>query len=631
MCWILLYIYIKTHVLPEELLSLCLVELKQRVANKLFGNKDKKDYYEARCMYMVAPCCWADSERTAAVTAAALINVDMVLISSGLASLSGALSDNNCIATYNLASNDAASSSVLKNVKISEHIRNSMVLPLVDKVDEEEDDEEEGTSGALVFVITAGMDSLEASLVCLRGEKEDKKEKEDMQKNKKEKEEGDDEGSLRKLGWVSSMKVACGRGEAHVNAGLEDVVASLESAARTGEAKVKKSLNDMAASLLRSANIYGSNNVIATVNKANADMLDDAIQPNMDTLFKCMDQCLNSKRSKAMLAKYNNKVSCCLLRGAFFAATGNLSIDKVSEYLTARAPFKHQDSRLFVLTQECAVIGASMIAASEKEMPKSPFHHDLIASDSLQLAVGLVNYISAMNKKEKKFDWLEGETDILFERDMNLPFTCSRLIDTKFIKSVGGGNGVLGRNEVHFTICEQVLAKNDSESPYHFKRFQPIGDPLTRKNPSKHDEKEKGVSVVLKFYLDDSGLVTLRREAFLSEKEDDLIQHEQKSFFMRYLSRIVMAIIVIITLSGFGYNTYQQYNESSKIEFGRHAARVEALTEFYREHNPERMDTIEKALEEHRGKESVLWKKLEKKYGVSPPRPDYLKYRRSEF
>ena len=48
------------------------------------------------------------------------------------------------------------------------------------------------------------------------------------------------------------------------------------------------------------------------------------------------------------------------------------------------------------------------------------------------------------------------------------------------------------------------------------------------------------------------------------------------------------------------------------------------FTEFYKRHNPEKMDSIEKMLEKYRGKENVLLQKMRNKYlgatnGILPP------------
>mmetsp|Transcript_4918 Transcript_4918/g.6370 ORF Transcript_4918/g.6370 Transcript_4918/m.6370 type:complete len:809 (-) Transcript_4918:85-2511(-) len=577
------------HVLPEECLALCLVEMKQRVASKLFGSKTKDKYYEARNATMVVPCCWADSERTAALTAASLIDVDLTLMSSGLATLAGALFENSAISSYVLVGTGGEKKGGLK---VTDHIKSSLAkVSEPDEGDEEDDDFE----GSLVLVITGGLDSLEASLLYIE-------------------KAPDSDADTRKLGWVHSLQVVCGRGVAHENAGLDHVIASLDGKDQE--------------TLLRSVSTYNSNNVISTSGAKNEQLkgkLSSAMESCMNQLFKCIDRCLSTSRAEDKVIACKNKIGTCLVRGSFFGSLGSLALDQLQDYLSTKKCFD-STSRMFMLPQDCAARGASLLSSRDTILPNPCFNEDFLVLESLQLAIGLVH--SPASSKDKRSSWSQDETDFTFSRDINIPYTGSLHIDSNFLKKCGGGTGLLRNNIVHFTVCEQEVKDEDKPDDYCFKRLQPLGDPLSRINP-KTLESERGVSVFLKFEVDESGLLSIHKEAFVSEKEDDLIKHNEKSFFMKYLSRIIMFLVILATFGGFGYSTYQQHRETSKIELGRHLARRDALVNFYQTVNPEmKSDTIDRALEEHKGKETVLWKKLEKKYGKAPSRPDYLKYRR---
>ena len=76
-----------------------------------------------------------------------------------------------------------------------------------------------------------------------------------------------------------------------------------------------------------------------------------------------------------------------------------------------------------------------------------------------------------------------------------------------------------------------------------FLRSMPIGDPLVRTHPETL-EKERGVSVKLTFWVNESGLLTVAYSDFLSEKEDDRIKDQARPFLLRYLSRIIMVFIL---------------------------------------------------------------------------------------
>ena len=65
----------KMHILPEELLALCLVELRGRAIKAREQSADPVP----RAVTMVTPACWGDAQRSAAATAAGLVGIDVRL------------------------------------------------------------------------------------------------------------------------------------------------------------------------------------------------------------------------------------------------------------------------------------------------------------------------------------------------------------------------------------------------------------------------------------------------------------------------------------------------------------------------------------------------------------------------
>ena len=88
----------------------------------------------------------------------------------------------------------------------------------------------------------------------------------------------------------------------------------------------------------------------------------------------------------------------------------------------------------------------------------------------------------------------------------------------------------------------------------------------------------------------------------------------------------------MLLLLGVGaWSVASEWLEDARIEAGRHHARRVALEEFYRDVNPDKIDSVDKTLIEAKGHEKELWAKLEKKYGKRPRKPDYLKSRKGEL
>ena len=87
-----------------------------------------------------------------------------------------------------------------------------------------------------------------------------------------------------------------------------------------------------------------------------------------------------------------------------------------------------------------------------------------------------------------------------------------------------------------------------------------------------------------------------------------------------------MVVFLILFAGSMGWMVVSDMLEQSRLDAKRFEARKAALVEFYGTHNPAKIDSIDDTLRAHYGQEAKLWRKLEKRYGTRPPRPNFLKH-----
>jgi len=415
------------HVLPEELLALSLVELKARAATKLGGgDKDKESRVKAaaaaaagaganllagagqdvdkeegeppcafdpkapRAVSLVVPCCWADSERTAASTAAKMVGLEVRLVSSSLATAAGALlgdaggSGSEPIASFpGLGGGSGGSGGGKGGQKLPAGAVASAVRAALQKTKTQQgkgdvEDTEGGVGAALVLVLNGGHDSIEASLVKVTGLLPG--------------DEGEVGGGA--LGWVRRLTALKSRGCAHgAAAGIDDV---LTAAPTSADAKTVAALAKAAASYegngIVSSGGGGKGKGAASGNGgAGAESESSALlQPLRATLLSCVKAVLSAEPSSSVTGAAKPapkaKLACVVARGALFGGGGASLIGGVMDDLAAclqaasasgsglfLEAAKAEEVPFFVLPQDAAVKGAAALAAAEGRLPKSPF------------------------------------------------------------------------------------------------------------------------------------------------------------------------------------------------------------------------------------------------------------------
>ena len=219
--------------------------------------------------------------------------------------------------------------------------------------------------------------------------------------------------------------------------------------------------------------------------------------------------------------------------------------------------------------------------------------------------------------------WGAEDVDVLLPADAPLPHSAERTVDAAALTKMGAG-GFMGKRLL-LTLCERVAPGESDREAALFARLAPLGDVLLRTNPETL-EPERGVAVTLKFTFDDSALLTVTYKDWVSEREDDLRRHNQRGFLGRNLGKITMGLVLLLAAGSQGYGAWQDMRRAQEQEAYRFTARKAALTQFYKAVNPDKISGIDEALEAHKGKETALWRKLEKKYDRRPPRPEFLKY-----
>jgi len=583
-----------------------------------------------RAVSLVVPGCWADKARTAAHNACAMVGLEARLVSSGLATAVGALLPSKLDGCGPIAVRPLAERAPAVKGGGEAQLRGGPAKAINEAVGDGE--------GALVLVLTGGRDYLEASLVRVTKRKAkangkaagsddgvgddggnddgDGGDDDDDDEEEEEKEEGG--GSLKgagceELAWVGRVQVECARGAAA--AGLADAIADAAPEA--------------AAALARGAASYENHGAYSKDHGANGKDKAGSLAAVLATLLCCVDECLVAHRARtATRLGAAQPVVAVLARGALFGAFGAVLEAPLRAHMAANAPLLTPAAQLWVLPADCAVRGAAALAAAINRLPRSAIPHKLAPKvcDSAPRCLALAHakpFRARMPEDDKADDWTWGvdEVDELCARDAPLPLKVERTVNAAVLKTLGLAPSVFGKPKLCFTVVEA----REGEFRRRFERMAPLGDVLVRSHGDTL-EAERGVKVTLVFSVCASGLLTISTKDFVSEKEDDLLRHNAKPWVMRNLGRILMGLVLVVLLGAQGWAAHDTWRKQQSAEAYRHAARHAALAEFYRTVNPEKLEGIDEALAAHKGHETALWKKLEKKYGRRPPRPEYLKY-----
>ena len=630
----------KMHVLPEELLALCFVELRTRTAAVRKKNCDDPI---PRAISFIAPACWGDAQRTAAATAASMVGLDVRLISPSLAATAGALvgGASSAILADEIV-HDKNSLSIEKGGKGSgrakcgnaiktfgETMRETIVPEIVGLA--------EPIFASNVLVLTAGIDSLEAALVRIQGSPldevvESKKEKKEAEDDKEDEKEEDSKEECKKapirpataFDWIQRIEVLAARGKAYECAGLIDIVdccSGLESDDVTR-------LRDFAYKATESYVSSGPSQISKT--KGPIRGLQGGVESIMKSLLQLVDSALAAAAAKSATGAMDG-ISAVLIRGAMLGLPQTLFQQPLKAALSSRCSGS-TPTGLWVLSHDVAVRGAAAIAAAKGKLEESIFSHELVATDSLQRAVALAHCKPTTTKTAEEsasglpeWSWTmdksaEGSAklDQIFSRDCPLPSVVRRKYDNDSLRKLGLG-GLLGPG-LNVTVTEQ---NPDNES--EFWRALPIGNPMER-GSLKDGTLQRGARVILEFHANESGVVNVETLKFVTGKEDQEERAKESSFIVRNSGRIMMVVFLILFAGSMGWMVVSDMLEQSRLDAKRFEARKAALVEFYGTHNPAKIDSIDDTLRAHYGQEAKLWRKLEKRYGTRPPRPNFLKH-----
>jgi len=655
------------HVLPEEWLGLLLAELRARTVAKLKAAQDKGKHgpdpdsagaaAQASCqgVSVVVPASFGDRERTACVKAAGMLGLDCRLVSAGLATLAGALVGPHAAALPDLGAKDAstqggASSSSQQQQQQQGGGKGYGVSTMLAAKAEALAGKEEGPGAVRVLVVNGGDEFLEVSLVDLvppnkraTDEGEGEGEGEGAKSPKGPKGEKGKEGPL---AWLGELRVVCARGGAREGWGLADVLASLKTDKSAASDRLLPKV-ERAASQYDKNEVYSAKGLQAGVAtdkectaEAVAQTLEAAAGPVVAKLLQVADECLGSAAASGRAGGKGGGAlfDAVLLRGPLFGALGPAVEAPLRRYLEGKLQGKEKGAGcgakgvgVWVLPADSAPKGASALSAARASLPKALLGAGVEAREALQFALAVAHSPGAPDAASAKasgsggggggdLTWARSEVVELFARDTPLPCVVSKTYDLKALKKHGlpGRTLTEGRRLSLITAEEQpALGK--------FVRLQPLGNPLVRAR-ERDGEKERGVTVDVEFSLDASGLLDVRFHKFLSAKEDEAIKDESRPWLVRNAGRVLMLLVVLGAFGAWVFSAWGEYQAEALREANKHRARKAALEEFYRGVNPEKLGDIDRALEEHRGRETKLWAKLDKKYGRRPPRPDYLKY-----
>ena len=149
----------KMHILPEELLALCLVELRGRAIKAREQSADPVP----RAVTMVTPACWGDAQRSAAATAAGLVGVDVRLMTPSLAAAAGALVGGGraAVLSETIHGGGGGGKNGGGGKTLAATVRDSMDAEVVGLA--------EPIFASNLLVLTAGFDGLEAAVVRVQG------------------------------------------------------------------------------------------------------------------------------------------------------------------------------------------------------------------------------------------------------------------------------------------------------------------------------------------------------------------------------------------------------------------------------------------------------------------------------
>jgi len=449
------------------------------------------------------------------------------------------------------------------------------------------------------------------------------------------------------LSWLQGLQVVCGRGCAlgHATAavspssstsaaGLADVCSAL-----SGSSDGKDSSSAAVEVVSKAALAYAESGAwgysSASTSPKHAAAVQDALKPTLASLLGVVDDVLTSPSTQAawQQAGPSAKLAGVLSRGALFGALGRSVETPLLEALAKHPSLVGQPSsssataarlcaggcRNWALSHDCAARGAAALAAARAERPDSVLPPTLVAADSSPRGFALAHTRAPNAKKgtassggggaaakqgsseggvEEAWCWPGSNVDELFPRDVPVPCKATRTLDAHWLKEHGLAGSFVGRKPLSLTLCESMnassrpsvaaAASGGAAPESHFSRMMPLGDPLLRSHPST-GEPERGVSVNLEFELDGSGLLHVHAHKFVSEKEDDLRKHEAKGFFGRNLGRLLMGLVVALLLGGQAWSMYSDHVTETAKEITRMAARRAALTKYYKDVNPEKV------------------------------------------
>ena len=266
------------------------------------------------------------------------------------------------------------------------------------------------------------------------------------------------------------------------------------------------------------------------------------------------------------------------------------------------------DAPTVSVADEAAARGATAAAAASRKLKGSFFGTSFVVTDALSKGIAVAEAAPTDGAT-----WAGEGLDVVFPRDTPLPAVVRRTYNRAALRKEG-------RKNVALTITEEVSSDGGGSSG-QFARVLPLGDPLRRVDVELsvegRVEYEKAKEVTLEFTVNEGGIMSVTTEEFVSVKDPD----SRANSIARTVGKILLCLVIAIVVGGSFYSQVQSGMNSYRIEQDKFNARVAALTEFYEEHNPEKIGTIEETLRKHAGKETKLWKSLEAKYGKRPPRP----------
>ncbi|CAM9918385.1 unnamed protein product [Ascophyllum nodosum] len=243
--------------------------------------------------------------------------------------------------------------------------------------------------------------------------------------------------------------------------------------------------------------------------------------------------------------------------------------------------------------------GAALLLAEERDLLPAT---SVKARDALSHKLGLVD-------RTKKGG--EAMVKDLFPEGSPVPTSSVQTFDRK-----SAGAGLLMDVEVvewveGAAIKDTKDASSTTTTPGagRWVTVQRLGNPLAMQDDSGYPILAEEVKI--RFTLDDCGIC-------VTEVESSVVPKKKGGHGpMRRCFNVVMVLLLVFGILGGGY--WMLHRLETAGERHQAAARVR-LTAFYEKNNPDKLSTIEETLARYRGRESVLFQRLEKQYGKPVPK-----------